>query len=404
MAQKSISIERKFALAIQYEQEGNLHQAIVLYQEILEINPNYASVQNNLGNLFDKLEENEKAISCYQNAIQINPTYDIAYNNLGNTFAKIGKSEKAIGCYQNAIQINPVYVDAYNNLGNIFAAIGKSEKAISCYQNAIQINPNHANSYWHLHQFASNMDEAIKILNKVITIDDNFFKAKATISALKRFKGNFKPFEKLATSTQADQPLTRSIMWLFSLSTLPKIVFNRWNFYDEVAELADKSRPFYEFGVWNGISFQYLINIFGKGFGFDTFAGLPESWHGVPKGAYSSFGTIPKITGANFIVGEFKNTLPKFFQQERPLASVINFDADLYSSTLCALNNSSQIIDEKTILIFDEFIGNENWEIDEYKALNDFCNDSDFRYDVLLVSLFTKQVAVKLKKSGKTNR
>ena len=52
----------------------------------------------------------------------------------------------------------------------------------------------------------------------------------------------------------------------------------------------------------------------------------------------------------------------------------------------------------KTILIFDEFIMNKNWEKDGYKALNEFCNDLSITYDVIAVSFFTKQVAVKLKR------
>ena len=78
------------------------------------------------------------------------------------------------------------------------------------------------------------------------------------------------------------------------------------------------------------------------------------------------------------------------------MASIINFDADLYSSTLCALNYSKSVIDKETILIFDEFIINENWEQDEYKALNEFCSNNNLTYEVLAVSYFTKQVAVKL--------
>ena len=162
--------------------------------------------------------------------------------------------------------------------------------------------------------------------------------------------------------------------------------------------MADKSRPFYEFGVRNGISFQYLINTFRKGFGFDNFTGLPESWGEVPKGSYSTFGSVPKITGGEFIVGEFKNTLPEFFSKKRPLASLLNFDADLYSSTLCALNNSNKVIDEKSILIFDEFLMNDNWEKDEYNALNEFCDSLSISYDVIAVSFYSKQVAIKLKK------
>ena len=123
--------------------------------------------------------------------------------------------------------------------------------------------------------------------------------------------------------------------------------------------------------------------------------------HNQPKGAYSSFGSVPKIAGGEFIVGEFKHTLPKFFSKKRPLASLINFDADLYSSTLCALNYSNKVIDEKSILIFDEFLTNKNWEEDEYKALNEFCDNFSFSYDVLAVSFYSKQVAIKLKKKEK---
>ena len=78
------------------------------------------------------------------------------------------------------------------------------------------------------------------------------------------------------------------------------------------------------------------------------------------------------------------------------MASIINFDADLYSSTLCALENCKKIIDKNTILIFDEFLMSSQWEEDEYKALNEFCSFNHFSYDVIAISFFTKQVAVKL--------
>ena len=108
---------------------------------------------------------------------------------------------------------------------------------------------------------------------------------------------------------------------------------------------------------------------------------------------------IPKIEGGEFIVGKFEDTLPKFFSTEQPMASLINFDADLYSSTLCALNNSKKVIDEKTILIFDEFIINKKWEEDEFKALNEFCDNLGYNYEVIAVSFFSNQVAIKLKKN-----
>ena len=54
--------------------------------------------------------------------------------------------------------------------------------------------------------------------------------------------------------------------------------------FDYVIEVKSIDRPFYEFGVWRGTSFKYLIKHFKKGYGFDTFTGLPEDWHHEKKG------------------------------------------------------------------------------------------------------------------------
>ena len=59
---------------------------------------------------------------------------------------------------------------------------------------------------------------------------------------------------------------------------------------------------------------------------------------------------------------------------------------------------NKKVIDENTILIFDEFIMNDKWEEDEFKALNEFCISIGTSYEVLAISLSTKQVAIKLKK------
>ena len=145
-----------------------------------------------------------------------------------------------------------------------------------------------------------------------------------------------------------------------------------------------------------GDSFKYLIKSFQKGYGFDTFEGLPEDWGPIPKGTYSSFGKVPNIKGGEFIIGEFENSLPRFFAEKRPLAGLINFDADLYASTLCALVHSKAVIDEETVLIFDEFIINSGWEKDEFRALNEFCEANECDYEVIAISLYTKQVMVRL--------
>ena len=366
------------------------------YERAIQLNPNYVEAHNNLGTIFNELKEFQKAKDCYERAIQLNPNYAIALYNLGVIFKQFGLSRKAVGYFEKAIAINPNYAAAYNGLGIIFQELGNNiKKAKNCFEKALKINPNYTDIYWNLHSLVSNIDEAIEILKKLIHIDNNHFNAKSMLACLEYFKGNHKNFNNLINSNDS---YIRSFKWVFSLPKLPKLFFNKKDFFDGVTAISDKSRPFYEFGVWNGVSFKYLINTFGRGFGFDTFTGIPEKWHDNPAGTYSSFGSIPQISGGEFIVGKFEDTLPKFFSKKRSVASLINFDADLYSSTICALNNTKDIIDEDTILVFDEFLMNDHWEEDEYKALEEFCNNFNFSYDVLAVSFYTKQIGVKLKK------
>ena len=252
---------------------------------------------------------------------------------------------------------------------------------------------------WSAHAFASDVGEAIALLKSVE--DQAFIEVKIMISGLEACQGNRKRFEDLLKSRLANHPLTRSFKWVLALPKIPKISFDRFNVFDEAVRIVGTSRPFYEFGVWNGYSFKYLINgcKFKKGFGFDTFTGLPEAWGEVqPKGGLSAQGIVPKIEGGEFIVGDFKDTLPKFFSEERPKAGLINFDADLYSSTLCALTHVQKVIDKKTILIFDEFFDviDREWELDECRALKEFCEKFNFKYEVVMVSFFSKQLAIRL--------
>tara|TARA_B100001250_G_scaffold410163_1_gene436041 strand:+ start:385 stop:1473 length:1089 start_codon:yes stop_codon:yes gene_type:complete len=341
----------------------------------------------------------QKAKNFFEKAIEIDSSRISAHNNLGLVFKELGELESSKNCFEKVIKINSNHEKAHNNLGIVLLQSGDLDKAKSYFEKAIKIKPDYLNAYWNLHSFSQNIDEALTILKKICKIDESFIKAKIMITALQGFKGNFSEFNTLNISSVSKHPYMRSVKWIFSLPQLPKIFFNRWSFFDGVSILANKSRPFYEFGVWYGVTFKYLINTFKKGFGFDTFTGLPESWHHEAKGHYSSFGSVPKIDGGEFIVGKFEDTLPKFFSNQKPMASLINFDADLYSSTLCALNYSNKVIDDKTILVFDEFIMSDSWEKDEYKALNDFCNNLGFSYEVIAVSFFSKQVAVKLIKN-----
>ena len=383
-------------LGLALQQSGDPGAAADNYRQVIKLRPDLDGGYYNLGNALHEQGDLDAAIDSYRQALKIKPDHVLALNNMGNAFKRKGDLDAALDSYRQAISINPDYAEGHNNIGTILHDKRDMEAAIASFIQAVKIRPDFAEAYWNLGGTSDSVEEAEQWLGKCLAADPQHDRARITHAALKYYLGDSAEFDALLQSGLKNHPYTRSCKWLFSLPELPALYFNGRAVFDAVIEQSKKDRPFYEFGVWRGEAFRYLVKTFKKGYGFDTFSGLPEDWDNNKAGSYSSDGNIPDIEGGEFIVGKFEDSLPAFFSEPRPMASLINYDADLYSSTICALNYSKPVIDQHTILIFDELIVNENWEQDEFKALNEFCAANDCTYEVLAASIFTKQVAVRL--------
>lgn len=387
-------------------ESGKYLTTIEVAEQLLIQFPNSVFINNVLAECSAKLGNDVEAIGYYQSAMELISYSDdesVAEAYLPNIHNNMGVSLKTVGFLDlsensliKAIELDPYSSSAYNNYGNLLSDQARILEAQKAFLKAIELDTANYKAYWNLHSTVDNTDQAKEIIELCIKQAPTFSDGIFTLAGLKAFSGDKSHFLKLMETEFKYHPILTSIEWILSLPTLPEVHFNRWSVFDRSVELSDASLPFYEFGVWMGDSFKYLMRSFNSGYGFDTFEGLPETWRSVPKGTYTSYGAIPKINGGKFIVGEFKETLPKFFKQPRKKASLINFDADLYSSTLCALLHARPVIDTNTILIFDEFIVNQNWEEDEFKALNEFCSIKGYSYEVLAISLYTKQAVVRL--------
>ena len=371
-------------------------KAVGFYMKALAIEPNNADFLNNLGNAQVALKEYDLAIQNFEKAIYINPAFSVAFNNLGIALKAQGKVELAAEFFAKALSIDPMLIDSHVHLGDAFLEQAKIASAQRAFRTAIEIDDHCVHAYWNLFGASSSFAEAKKWLQLCSNIDPTCEKAVLMLCFMDSWETDNTDIINRVSPEYINHPFVRSFSWVLGLSEKPLLLFNRWSFYDAVIKLCDGTKPFYEFGVWRGASFRYLLKSLGRGFGFDAFKGLPEAWHDNSQGSYDSGGEAPVLDGGEFIVGEFEHTLPKFFSNPREIASVINFDADLYSSTICALNYAKNVIDEKTILIFDEMLMNEHWEEDEYRALVEFCERQKLRFRVLAVCLFSKQVAVTL--------
>ena len=385
---------------LKYYQNGWLDDAEKLALSVTEEFPKHSFGWKILGAVLAQTTKKSKAVTANETAVALSPQDAEVHNNLGITLKKVGKLDEAEASCRQAIALKPDFAEAHSNLGITLKELGRLDEAEVSYNRAIALKPDYAEAYWNLHGIQKNIKGAEHYIDKCLEVDENHITARLMKAAFSFYRGDKSDFNNLMQSELKQHPYMRSFAWVLSLPNLPELHFDKWRFFNAVVKKSIIEKPFYEFGVWRASSFKYLIKVFKKGYGFDTFTGLPKDWdvgsHIEKKGTYTNDGNVPKIKGGEFIVGKFEDTLPVFFSESRPIASIINFDADLYSSTICALNFSKKVMDNDTILIFDELIINESWELDEFKALNEFCSINNFSYEVIAISFFSKQVAVKL--------
>ena len=153
-----------------------------------------------------------------------------------------------------------------------------------------------------------------------------------------------------------------------------------------------------EFGVRFGTSIRQMAAIAAQTVhGFDSFEGIPETWNREPKGAYSTKGFIPTVPQNTALYkGWFDETLPKFLEEHDSPVRFINIDCDIYSSTKTVLQLLATRITPGTVIVFDEYLGNETWREDEFKAFQEAVRKFGWKYEYLCFSFMTKQVVVRI--------
>ena len=127
-----------------YERNMIWSNAVTLWGDTVRKSPQKVRPHNNLGNALKSQGKIEEAIVHFNQALQINPAYAKAYNNLGTALAAQGKTEEAIKHFGIALSIDPGNAEAHSNIGVALAAQGKIEKAIAHFKAALNLKPDHA--------------------------------------------------------------------------------------------------------------------------------------------------------------------------------------------------------------------------------------------------------------------
>ena len=124
-----------------YARQGDYQKAIEEFKKAIEIKPNYGDAYHNLANIYHQIGDNEQAIENYQKALSFNPNLWQSYQNLAATYFEKEDFAKSLEYMSKAIQINPQGEELYINTSIIYIKLNENEKAKEVIQKALVINP-----------------------------------------------------------------------------------------------------------------------------------------------------------------------------------------------------------------------------------------------------------------------
>jgi tetratricopeptide (TPR) repeat protein len=114
---------------------------MLLYRRGVAISPQSALVRNNLANVLLDRGEMDEAVRLYQQVLQHDPEYWRANFNLGYAFFRAGRLQDAEHYFQRAIQQNPRDADEYAYMGMTYLKQGRPAEAEAQLRTAIQLQP-----------------------------------------------------------------------------------------------------------------------------------------------------------------------------------------------------------------------------------------------------------------------
>ena len=171
-----MNTESRLQEGISLHQEGKLDQAELIYQQILQVNPENDEVVNLLGLIAYQVGKYQIATELINQAIDMDSSQSPFFNNLGLVLQKQDRLGEAIQAYRQSLELNPNDADVYSNFGTALKEHGQLEQAIDSYNTAIEIQSDHKEVYYNLGialKEQGQLDQAIQVYYKAIEITPN---------------------------------------------------------------------------------------------------------------------------------------------------------------------------------------------------------------------------------------
>jgi tetratricopeptide (TPR) repeat protein len=133
-----------FGRANAYQSKGDYDRAIRDYDELVRLNPRYASVYVNRGLAYYNKGDYERVIADSTEAIRLDPGKMKAYNNRGNAYFNRGEYDQAISDYTDAMRLDLEDRDVLTNRARTYFVVGAFPQSADDFDRALAMRSNDA--------------------------------------------------------------------------------------------------------------------------------------------------------------------------------------------------------------------------------------------------------------------
>ena len=135
----------------------------------------------------------------YKKSVKLDPSFFHSYNNLGILFQKQGEKEKAIENFKKVIETNSQYINAYNNLGLVYSSLGQYKEAVNSFIKTLELEKNNSvakkSLIYLLTYYPTNNNHPLIIANNNLKQIQKKFTFKDLFSCLKFLSSDFLKFK-----------------------------------------------------------------------------------------------------------------------------------------------------------------------------------------------------------------
>ena len=144
---------------------GQDEKAIPYYEKLVSFSPDNTDAMVSLGAIFRRLKRYEDSVNILHKAQEISAGSPTINYNIGFTYKEMGDYDDAIDSFESVISQNPNDVLAHNHLGAIYFAKKEYDKAISAYKLGLQVDQNHPILNYnlaHVYEEIKNFPDAVR--------------------------------------------------------------------------------------------------------------------------------------------------------------------------------------------------------------------------------------------------